>query len=309
MSVDIQEDKQRQEHKDEIEKQTAPQAAPLVRLRQGLTELNWRLILIIASIMAITWCSLFLSQNQLLLILIGVVPVIAGMYMGRRVRDNLLLHGIMLGISGFLIGLVIILIYSGLISAGILPDFQARLEDSETAQAVDPIQLITIYLSFSAFALLPFPAFGTVIAGRAEKRNRELREQVEARGGQLERPSSVRTLEDLRGLSLPQLGMYVSNLFKKKGFALRDYHFLDKDKHLDLEMEYQDDIYLLRLSVADKVQRGTVESLAQDMRRREIARGMVITSTEFTPDAEKSARGRRNIVLMNGQTLFDVTES
>ncbi|NJO07441.1 MAG: restriction endonuclease, partial [Chloroflexaceae bacterium] len=47
-----------------------------------------------------------------------------------------------------------------------------------------------------------------------------MREQLELRGGRLERHTPVRTLEDVQGLSLPQLGTYVSDMFKKNGFAL-----------------------------------------------------------------------------------------
>jgi hypothetical protein len=158
------------------------------------------------------------------------------------------------------------------------------------------------------FALIPFPAFGTVMAGRTEQRNREQRKEVDDRGGRLERPGVVRTLEDLRGLSLPQLGSFISNLYKKKGFEFKDYRFIDKDKHLDLEMTYNGERYLMRLSVADKVRPGTVESLIQDMRRREIHKGLVITSTEFTPDTIKAAANKRNVLTIDGSTLFDMAE-
>jgi hypothetical protein len=47
--------------------------------------------------------------------------------------------------------------------------------------------------------------------------------------------------------------------------------------------------------------------LAQDMRSRSIKRGLVITSTEFT-ESLKSGKGRRYIVLIDGQTLFDIAE-
>jgi hypothetical protein len=132
---------------------------------------------------------------------------------------------------------------------------------------------------------------------------------IDGRGGKLERPGVVRTLEDLRGLSLPQLGSYISALYKKKGFELKDYRFIDKDKHLDLEMDYNGEHYLMRLSVADKVRVGTVESLIQDMRRREIRKGIVITSTEFAPEAIKTVTNKRNLIAIDGQTLFDIAEA
>lgn len=310
MSVDVREEQQRTDvdtDADVLEEESSPpRPAPMERFRAALAQVDWRLTLIVALLMAAGWCTLFLSNR--LLILSGIVPVIAGLYMGRRVKEQLLLHGILLGVIGFLIGLVVVAGYAGLMGAGIVPPYEVVRPDTPPTQ-VGPGELILIYLSFSALALIPFPAFGTVMAGRSEQRNREMRRQMAERGGRLERPGSVRTLEDLQGLSLPQLGTYVNNLFKKHGFTFVDYRFVDKDKHLDLELQYQGQIYLLRLSVADKVRPGTVESLAQDMRRREINKGLVIISTEFTPDALKSAKGRRNIVLVDGQTLFDMAES
>lgn len=309
MSVDVREEQKHTGSDEAVEQETPPPRPPLLaRFRMALAQIDWRQTLTIALLMGVGWCALFLS-NSVLQILAGVVPVVAGMFLGRRVKQQLLLHGLILGVSGFLVGLVVVSIYAALSGAGVVPPYQARLEPESPPTAVGPEQLILIYLSFSVFALIPFPAFGAVIAGRSEQRNREMRQQIEERGGRLERPGAVRTLEDLRGLSLPQLGTYVSNLFKKKGFAFNDWHFIDKDKHLDLQMEYEGEPYLLRLSVADKVRPGTIESLAQDMRRRGTKKGLVITSTEFTPDAVKASKGRRNIVLVDGQTLFDIAEN
>jgi restriction endonuclease Mrr len=73
-------------------------------------------------------------------------------------------------------------------------------------------------------------------------------------------------------------------------------------------MQYEGDMYLLRLSVSDRVNSGLIEKLVQDMRQKQIPKGIAIVSTEFTPDAKKSARGRQNIVLIDGQTLFDIGE-
>lgn len=278
--------------------------------RVGLSfrDLEWGRTTITALIMAVTWCALFLGAS-VLQIVAGVVPVLAGLYLGRRVKGNYLGHGITLGLLGFLFGLLIVLGYSALIGAGVVPGPVLQLNPDEAPAPAGPGDLLFIYSTFSVFALIPFPAFGTVMAGRAEERNRQLREEVAERGGQLQRPGVVRTLEDLQGLSLPQLGSFVANLYKKKGFTFKDYRFVDKDKHLDIVMEYQGAPYLLRLSVADKVRPGTIESLTQEMKRQNIGRGVAITSTEFTPDAARAAAGKRNLVAIDGPTLFDISES
>ncbi len=311
MSVETQPDQQR-----EAEAKPAREAAvsetparqPLMeRIGTSFGNVEWRLTIVVALLMAVTWCALFLANN-VLQILAGVVPVMAGLYLGRRVKGDYLAHGLALGLVGFLVGLVVVSIYGLLGDAGIVPMPTVALDASQVPQTANFNELIFLYGTFSLFALIPFPAFGVVMSGRAEERNRSLREEATRRGGRLERPGVVRTLEDLQGLSLPQFGSYVSNLYRKQGFEFKDYRFIDKDKHLDLDLTYNDEQYLLRLSVADKVRPGTVESLVQELRRREIGKGVVITSTEFTPDARKAADSRRSLVAIDGATLFAIAE-
>ncbi len=292
------------------EKDPAAPRPPLIRRAiTSLSHVRWGETLLIALAMAVAWCGLFLA-NGIVQVLAGVVPVMAGLYLGKRVKGDYLAHGLILGIAGFLFGLIAVMAYGFLGSSGIVPMPMLPAPSAEQpAQLATFGSLLVYYFTFSIFALIPFPAFGTVMAGRTEQRNRDLSREVDDRGGRLERPGVIRTLDDLRGLSLPQLGSYISAVYKKKGFEFKDYRFIDKDKHLDIEMTYQGDLYLMRISVADKVRPGTLESLIQDMRRRAITKGLVITSTEFTPDALKAAANRRNIVAIDGQTLFDMAES
>jgi energy-coupling factor transporter transmembrane protein EcfT len=304
MSVDVSKEQKRMSESQSEQSET-PRASPLERLRAAIVQINWPITLITAVLMAIGWCILFLSFN-LFQILAGIVPVTAGLFIGRKVKQHLLLHGIILGIIGFLLGLAIVSVYGMLGEAGYVTLPQGTNPETGATTTLDQGSLILIYLSFSTLAMIPFPAFGAVMAGRSEQRNRQAREQEAKRGGKLERPSTVRTLEDLQGLSLPQLGFYVSRLYQKKGFTFQDYRFIDKDKHLNLEMSYEDEPYLLRLSVSDKVRPGTIETLSQEMRERDIQKGLVITSTEFSPEAQK--KPRKNIVLIDGQTLFDIAE-
>lgn len=287
-----------------------PQARQPLAQRLGLNfnQIAWRDTILIAAVMALAWCIFFLGPS-LLQILAGIVPVLAGLYLGRRVKSDWLAHGLVLGVAGFGFGLLLVLIYGALGQAGILPMPSLQLQPDTPPAVANLQELIFFYTTFSLFALIPFPAFGTVMAGRAEQRNRQLRDDVTERGGRLERPGVIRTLDDLRGLSLPQFGSYVANLYRKKGFEFKDYRFIDKDKHLDLEFSYESERYLLRLTVADKVTPGTMQSLVQDMKRRSIPKGVVLTSTEFTPDALRAAAGRRNLVLIDGQTLFDIAEA
>ncbi|NTV64526.1 MAG: restriction endonuclease [Oscillochloris sp.] len=287
----------------------SPRPSWVQRTLAAVAAVKWGDVLLVALLMAVAWCGLFMA-TPMLQILAGIVPVLAGLYLGKRVKGNYLANGIMLGLSGFLFGLIIVVIYGMLIQSGApVPQPQLGTQSNQTTVITGVGDLVAIYFLYSLFALLPFPAFGTVMAGRTDERNRELSKEVDERGGRLERPGVIRTLEDLRGLSLPQFGSYVSNLYKKKGFTFGDYRFIDKDKHLDLEMDYNGEHYLMRLSVADKVRAGTVESLIQDMRRRNIPKGLVLTSTEFMPDTIKAASGRKNLIIIDGQTLFEIAES
>ncbi len=277
------------------------------RIMRSIRAIAWMQVLLVGMLTAIAWCSLFLADS-ILQILAGVVPVMAGIYLGRKVRGDYLANGLALGFVTFLFGLAIMAGYGLAGEAGIAPMPVVQLDPDQPAAPASAGDLITIYFIFSAFALIPFPAFGTVMSGRAEERNRQMQKEIAERGGRLERPGVVRTLEDLQGLSLPQFGSYVLKLFRKHGFEFKDYRFIDKDKHLDLELIYEGVTYLLRLSVADKVRPGTLESLLQDMKRREIPKGIVITSTEFTPDTVKAASGRRNVLIIDGATLFAMAE-
>jgi hypothetical protein len=311
MSVETQPDQQREAEAPpgrETAVSETPARQPLAqRIGTSFGNVEWRITLVVAVIMAVTWCALFLANN-ILQILAGVVPVMAGLYLGRRVKGDYLAHGLALGLVGFLVGLVVVSAYGALGDAGLVPMPTVALDSNQAPQTATFSELLFLYGTFSLFALIPFPAFGVVMSGRAEERNRSLREQVVQRGGRLERPGVVRTLEDLQGLSLPQFGSYVSNLYRKQGFEFKDYRFIDKDKHLDLDMTYNGELYLLRLSVADKVRPGTVESLVQELRRRDIGKGVAITSTEFTPDARKAADARRNLIAIDGATLFAMAE-
>jgi len=277
------------------------------RLSNEFRQVEWGLTLLLAAGMALVWCLLFLGSS-ILQVLAGIVPVMVGLFLGRRVKGAWLTHGLMLGLSGFLFGLILVVIYGLVGQNGLVPMPVLQLSADAPPTTASLSELLFFYTTFSLFALIPFPAFGTVMAGRAEQRNRQLKQEVSERGGRLERPGVVRTLSDLQGLSLPQLGSFVLNLYRKKGFTFKDYRFIDKDKHLDLEFSYEDEIYLLRLSVADTVRPGTIESLVQEMRRRAVTKGVVITSTTFTTDALKAGKERRNLVLIDGQTLFDIAE-
>ena len=271
-------------------------------LRIGLRELQWREVLLFG-VLSGALMSLSFLQGSALSIVAGIVPVGTGLLLGRRVKSHYALHGFVTGLIGALVGATVLAVLIFLTPLG------GSMQNS-LGPAASTFTLLNVWAQlagFTAFSLIAFCTFGTSMAGRTEERNRKARAEVDTRGGRLGKPGVIRSADDIRGLSLPQLGTYVNNIFKKQGFTFKDYRFIDKDKHLDLWMEHEGESYHMRLSVADKVSTGTIESLNQEMKREGIRKGLVITSTEFMPSAIKSAKGR-TIVLIDGETLYQMSE-
>lgn len=277
-----------------------------LNLREGIQALEWTKVLLFGlaagAIMALSFL-----ESGLLSIVAGIVPVGTGLLLARRVKGHYALHGFVTGLVGALVGTIILTV------AILFTPYGVRMSTNAIAQGMAPDQATpqTLWLqstAFLVFSLVTFSAFGASMAGRTEERQREARRAVEERGGRLEKPSVIRGADDIRGLSLPQFGGYVSNLFKKQGFTMQDYRFVDKDKHLDMWFVYEDEPWHLRLSVADKVSPGTVEGLNQELKREGGRKGVVLTSTEFLPTTIKAAKGRP-IVLIDGQTLYQIAET
>ena len=245
----------------------------------------------------------FLFTQPTLSIFAGIIPVGAGLLIGRRVKGYYGFQGFMTGVVGAIVALGL---FASLLFATSF-DQNLGLSTPEGAD-ISPMGILIQLGGFTAFSLITFCWVGAAMSGRTEERNRALRRQVEERGGQLERPGAIRDVDDIRGLSLPQFGTYVNNVFKKNGFQFKDYRFVDKDKHLDLWMEHNEQPWHLRLTVADKISSGTIEGLYQEMKRENCSKGVVVTSTEFLSSAVKSAKGRP-IVLINGTTLYEIAEN
>jgi hypothetical protein len=274
-------------------------------LREGLGQLQWREVLLFGIASGVLMPLAFL-QSSYLMFIAGIIPVGAGLLIGRRVKGHYTLHGFVTGLIGAVVSLILLTVVLLILPYGEQLSQQAIAAGAPAEQAT-PAALFVQFGGSTAFFLLAFVAFGASTAGRAEERNRQAREIVSDRGGRLERPNTIRTPDDIRGLSLPQFGSYVSNLFKKQGFQFKDYRFIDKDKHLDLWMEHEGELWRLRLTVADKVNPGTIEALLQEMKREGSRKGVVLTSTEFTPSATKAAKGRP-VVLIDGATLYEIAE-
>ncbi|RLT21279.1 MAG: restriction endonuclease [Chloroflexi bacterium] len=267
-------------------------------LSQGFRAFNWTTV-ILYGVGAGLLMPISLVQSNVLAVIAGVVPVTVGLLLARSAKG-------FYGLYGFMTGLIGAITSTTLLAVLIFLTGNAELVAQLSPESVTPMSTWLTASGFISFSLIAFCTFGTITTGRMEERNREARSQNAARGGNLERPSAIREVSDIRGLLLPQLGGFVNTLFKKKGYALRDYKFTDKDRYVDLWYDYQDAVWQVRCVVAEKVSSGVVESLLQEMKRAGIPKGIVVTSTEFASSATKGAKDKP-VVLIDGDTLFEIS--
>jgi hypothetical protein len=264
----------------------APESPPpRPSLGQVLRSLNWRLLLMVGLGAGILWTTM-LTRDTRLQFLAGLIPVTAGILVGRRVRDHINWHAFMLSLltmAGASISAAVLIFVEGLTEA----------------------VLAAIWLG--TLTLFPFPAFGVIMSARSEQRARAMREELARRGGKLEKPGRVQSLEDLQALSLPQLGGYVADLFRKHGFSINDY-VVEKDKdRIDFTVTHEDQPWLLRVTTTDKVKPGLAQELAQRMKAEGVTKGAVITSMEFQEAATRWAKDKP-VVLIDGATLLTMDD-
>lgn len=269
-------------------------------LSQGFKSLNWTSVLLYG-LGAGLFMPFSLMQSNLLAIVAGAVPVTIGLLLARSTKSFYGLHGLITGVIAALTSTT----FLGVL---IFAFGNAALVQQLAPEAVTPMNTWLTASGFMSFSLIVFCTFGTVITGRMEARTRELQQQTKDRGGRLESHAAIREVSDVRGLALPQLGHFVNTLFKKKGYTLTDYKFVDKDKYCDLWYEFKGATWYVRCVVAEKVGAGAVESLHQEMKRLNITKGIVVASTDFAPTANKSAKEKR-IVLIDGDLLYEITRA
>lgn len=246
-------------------------------------ELRWWVLLTVGIGTGILWVAMLL-QGGAIQILAGLLPVTAGIVVGRRIQQHVTWHAVLLGVVTAL---------AAALALGVL------------IAVIGPAPTLLQALLFAVITLLPFPAFGVITSAKSEQRRREMREAQARRGGRLERPGRVRNIEDLRALSLPQLGGYVADLFRRHGFLINDYRF-EKDR-LDFQVTYEDEPWLLRVTTAEKVKPGAAVELTQRMKAEGVTKGVVITSMDFQESAIRWAKDKP-VVLIDGETLLTMND-
>ncbi len=262
---------------------TRPEIVMRPPVSQVLRELDWGRLLLFGLGGGAFW-TILLAQQDYLTFLAGLLPVLGGIIVGRRIKGHVIWHAALLSILTVVAALV-----TGLLLAG-----TGLIQGALFWQTVG-VGLIT---------LLPFPAFGVITARRGEERNELLREERSRRGGRLERPGRVKSIEELRSLSLPQLGSYVADLFRKHDFKVHDYRFA-RDNYLEFEMSYEEQPWSVHVTVDEKVKQAVVLQFVQRLREEGSPKGVLITSMDFQEAATRWAKDKP-VARIDGPTLLSM---
>ena len=260
-------------------------SGPRPPLGQILRELNWPLLLLVGIAGGVMW-TLLLVQGNTLTFFAGLLPVAGGILVGRRVKQHVPWQAVMLSAITVLAALVTTVLLAAAGSA--------------------PALFLQQVVFLGIIGLLPFPAFGVFTAHRSEQRNRQARLERDRRGGKLDKPGRVKSIDDLRSLSLPQLGGFVADLFRKHEFLVKDYRF-ERDSYLDFDMTYKDEPWMIRVTVDEKVKQGMVLQFVQHLRANEIRKGVLITSMDFQDAAVRWAK-EKPVALIDGPTLLSMND-
>lgn len=259
--------------------------APRTPLRQVFRELDWPILLLVGIGLGVLWIFVIIDGGPLQ-ILAGLLPVTGGIVVGRRVKKHIPWHAALLSVIATL---------GALLAGTVLLLTRTTELTVETAQILG-IAIITLPL---------FPALGVISSSRSEQRLREARKEQEKRGGRIEKPGRIRSVEELQGLSLPQLGGYVADLFRKHDFLINDYRF--EKERLDFQVSYEGEPWLLRVMTAEKIKPGVPQELAQRMKAEGVKKGVVITSMDFQEGAARWAKDKP-IALIDGVTLISMND-
>ena len=265
--------------------QSRPTKQPRPPVRQVLRELHWRAIVPVGVALGVLWMVL-LGGFPAFSVFASFLPVLAGLLIGRRIHAHASWHGVMLGIVATI---------AATATWGVFVAVQGL--------TTELIQYGTLIFG----TVLPFTPLGVIVSFRSEQRARTQREEIQRRGGRLERPGRVRTLDDLQALSLLQLGGYVSDLFRKHGFGITEYRIEKERDRIEFHATHDGVPWLLRVTTGEKIKPGVAQELAQRMKAEGITKGVVVTSMDFQEPTVRWAKGKP-VALIDGPTLLSMDD-
>lgn len=193
--------------------------------------------------------------------------------------------------------------WGGVGAAGLSYIFLHKLATPPPVTALQPSQVggFAVQSMISALAgigqyVVPFLALvGAAVSFYRRKRRQNL--LTEAR-------QTTRTVA-LNGISWREFELLVGEHFRSHGYAVEEGTGSGPDGGVDLTLRKGGELFLVQCKQwkALKVGVDVVRQLYGVMAARGATGGFVVTSGEFTPDAQEFAQGR-NLILMNGSTLM-----
>ncbi len=277
---------------------------------QAKAPVQWRFMLIAGLITGLLWALVLTLGGQSLLLIVGVVPVVSGMVVGRRIKGRAFANSLVMALSGALAAAIVVCAYYYLI---VTPEQLVTLQNPDAAPSSPEnirTALVLSSLLMMLISLVPFTIYGVWISHRTYLRNQDYKQEVDRRGGTLQRAGRVAAIEDLQGLPLPKFASWVSQLFKQNGFVLQDYRFQKDSIELHMRRLDPEELWLVRCTTEEVLKPGMAQSLDQDLRASdEFTKGIVLTSMKVQDGTRKWAKGRRNIEVLDGETLWEMHEA
>jgi hypothetical protein len=281
------------------ETKTAETAAPAAK-----TPIAWRPVILAGLLTGAAWSAILLAPLGQLKLAAGIAPVIGGIWLGRKIKERGFTHGLLMSLFAVIAALII---FTPIL---LLTDFSSPIEAPPGSAAAVTVPTKTdsfiSLMSLMLITLVPFPIYGVMLSSRNQKKMSSFKEEMEKRGGQLQNPGRVINIDDLQALALPKFAKWVSSLFRKNGFTMDDYKFGKDVIDLYLTRTASEEKWLVRCTVADAVKPGMAQELAQDLRESEWSKGVLVTSVNVQDAARKWAKTRRNIELLDGETLIEM---
>jgi hypothetical protein len=268
------------------------------------TPIAWRMVILAGLLTGAAWSAILQLGPDKVKLAAGIAPVVGGIWLGRRVKERALAHGFLMSLFAVIAGL---LIFTPIL---LTTNFSSPIETQATAEAATKVatkaESFVSLLTVMLITLVPFPIYGVMLSSRNQKKMSDFKEEIEKRGGQLQNPGRVINIDDLQALALPKFAKWVSSLFRKNGFTMDDYKFGKDVIDLYLTRAESEEKWLVRCTVADAVKPGMAQELVQDLRDSEWSKGVLATSVNVQDAARKWAKTRRNIELLDGETLIEM---
>ena len=272
------------------------------------TPLRWRLVIGFGILSGLLWTAIIFgsafSKITWLPYFVAVPAMIAGIYVGRKIPDRPVVHGLALGGFAFLSALAT---SAPLVTSMMSSEAVKTMTGNPNQETFTVAGVLVSLGSQMLLTLVLFGAYGVIMSFNSVKRTKAYREEMDRRGGSLQRAGRVLNLLDLQLLPLPKFSSWVLQLFRSNGFKLDDYHIGEDKTDLYLRRTEGDERWIVRCVNTEALKPGQIQALDQEMRSsNEYAKGVLITSRSVQDGTRKWVKGRKNLEVLDGETLWEM---